>query len=258
MLKPDADGRLATREVDGLSDEDLARLNRLLPWQCFTLDARGRRFGRPASLIKRHRAQTIPDRRIVELDRRFRLAGLDVLEVGCFEGIHTAALVDLGARVTAVDARIENVIKTLVRLWAFGLTARVARCDVEVRAELEALPVVDVLHHCGVLYHLVDPVTHLRVLLPRVRRGVLLDTHYAEQGEATARYSVAGVEYAYRHYREGGRRSAFAGMYDHAKWLTLETLTALLQVAGFAEVEVAERRAERNGPRALIYAQRAT
>ena len=36
-------------------------------------------------------------------------------EVGCFEGIHTIALCQLGAEVVAVDARIENTVKRIAR-----------------------------------------------------------------------------------------------------------------------------------------------
>lgn len=253
----DAEGRVATERIDPLRDEDLKELNRLLPWQCFTLDSRGRQFGQPASAIKRNTPQRIPDKRITELDRRIPLAGLDVLEVGCFEAIHTIALLDLGARVTAIDSRIENVVKTVVRLWGFGLQADVRVCDVERPEEFARLPEVDVTHHVGVLYHLADPVRHLRQVMQRTRKAIMLDTHYAGEGAATKRYEVDGRSYAYQHYREKGRAAAFAGMYDHAKWLPIEVLTSLLKEGGFGQVDVAELREERNGLRTLIYASRA-
>lgn len=255
-FETDKEGRVATPRVDMLSDDDVRMLNEMLPWQCFTLDGRGRRFGKPASLIKRNAPQRIPDRRIVELNRRVPLAGLHVLEVGCFEAIHTIALADHGARVTAIDSRIENVLKTVVRLWAFGLAADVFVCDVERAADFDRVPEVDVTHHVGVLYHLADPVTHLRRVMARTRKAIMLDTHYAAEGEAIRRYSVDGRDYGYKHYQEKGRAAAFAGMYDHAKWLPLDTLTSLLKEGGFPRVDVAELRDERNGPRTLIYATR--
>lgn len=84
----------------------------------------------------------------------------------------------------------------------------------------------------------------------------MLDTHYARDDEATESYQVGGVSYRYKHYREGGREEAFAGMYDHAKWLPLETLVSILKANGFSNVDVAELRDERNGARALIFADR--
>jgi tRNA (mo5U34)-methyltransferase len=255
-IRTDKEGRVATPRVDALPDGDLKALNEMLPWQCFTLDGQGRRFGKPASLVKRNSPQAIPDRRIVELDRRIPLAGLHVLEIGCFEAIHTIALVDRGARVTAVDSRIENVVKTVTRLWGFGLHADVFQCDVEKADEFARVPEVDVTHHVGVLYHLADPVRHLRAVAARTRRAIMLDTHYAAPAEATQAYEVDGQRFAYKRFGEHGRKAAFAGMYDHAKWLPLDTLTSLLREGGFTNVDVAQLRDERNGPRTLIYATR--
>lgn len=255
-IRTDSDGHTETRYVDHLSDDDLARINDMLPWQCFTLDSNGRRFGKQASANKRNLPQIIPDRRITELNRRFPLAGLSVLEVGCFEGIHTIALSGYGANVIGIDSRIENVVKTMVRTWSFGFEATAFKCDVEQDADFAKVPEVDITHHMGVLYHLVDPVTHLKKLLTRTRKAILLDTHYALENEATKTYQVDGVDYRYKHFREGGREEAFAGMYDHAKWLPLATLVSILKAVGFSNVDVAELRDERNGARTLIYAHR--
>ena len=252
----DAEGRIATLHVDDLSDADLAVLNEMLPWQCFTLDSHGRQFGKAASSTKRNLPQNIPDRRIVELDRRFPLNGSTVLEVGCFEGIHTIALAAYGAKVIGIDSRIENVVKTNVRLWAFGIEATTFCCDVEQEADFVKIPTVDITHHIGVLYHLVDPVTHLLKILAQTRKAIVLDTHYAKDAEADHVFELRGVSYRYKHYREKGRSQAFAGMYDHAKWLTLDTLVSLLKSSGFLNVDVAELRNERNGARTLIYASR--
>ena len=83
------------RLIDTLPDEELERLNNLLPWHCFILDGKGRKFGRPASEQKRACAQPITSgatsgpalrRRwtIRELARRARLAEATVqrLEAG--------------------------------------------------------------------------------------------------------------------------------------------------------------------------------
>ena len=252
----DSEGRIATPHVDDLSDADLALLNEMLPWQCFTLDSNGRQFGKAASSTKRNLPQIIPDRRIVDLDRRFPLSGSTVLEVGCFEGIHTIALAACGAKVIGIDSRIENVVKTNVRLWAFGIEATIFRCDVEQEVDFAKIPTVDITHHIGVLYHLVDPVTHLLKILAQTRKAIVLDTHYAKDAEADRVFELHGVSYRYKHYREKGRSQAFAGMYDHAKWLTLDTLVGLLKGSGFSNVDVAELRDERNGARTLIYASR--
>lgn len=255
-IASDQCARILTPNVERLSDEELTRLNDLLPWKCFTLDSNGRRLGKPASERKRNVPQVVPDHRIAELNRRIPLAGLEVLEVGCFEGVHTAALAGYGATVTAVDSRIENVVKTIVRCWCFGHSIQAFKCDVESPADFALLPEVDVVHHIGVLYHLADPVSHLAAITAKARRAIMLDTHVARENEAAKSYEVNGMAYRYQEYREGGRDNVFAGMYEHAKWLLLETIEMLLRAHGFPLLHVAEMRDERNGLRALIYASR--
>lgn len=242
-------------QADDLPDGDLERLNALAPWSAFTLDAHGRRVGRAHSQKKRATPQAIPDPRIVELDRRYGLRGRRVLEVGCFEGIHTVALAIHGAQVTAVDGRIENVAKTAIRCALHGVQARIEVWDVE-RPPPARLDVgCDVLHDVGVLYHLADPVGYLRRQLPQVRQALMLDTHVCAPGSATASYESGGERFDVQPYREGGRADPFSGMQAHARWLPEATLVRVLEQAGFG-VDALDRRAERNGPRVLVYAQR--
>lgn len=254
--------RVVTKYVDVLDDRELQSLNRLLPWKCFTVDSNGRRFGNRAWAGKREQPQPVPDPRIVALNHRWDLRDKDVLELGCFEGVHTTGLCFFGAKVTAVDARIENVVKTIVRCAMFGYSPKVFLYDLEKGQDYEQLPRVDIVHHVGVLYHLTDPVHHLRMLLPRVKSGLMLDTHYANDSDAKHVYEVDGKEIRYQHYKEAGKSESgksavFAGMRDHAKWLRLDDILASLAERGFADVEVAENQKQRNGFRVLLYAQRA-
>jgi tRNA (mo5U34)-methyltransferase len=186
----------------------------------------------------------------------FGLAGKQVLEIGCFEGVHTVGLCTFGARVLAVDARVENVVKTIVRTAMFGFHPEVAVCDVEKAEDLARLPSVDFVHHVGVLYHLVDPVAHLRRLAGQVRRGMMIDSHVATAEMAKNSYESGGTSYRYYRHREGGASEVFSGMYDHAKWLLLDDLVAVLRAAGFTKVDVIEVRPERNGPRVRLHASR--
>lgn len=242
--------------VDLLTDGELEELNSLLPWKCFTADASGRRFGWPASASKRNVPQEIPDYRTPMLDAEFSLRGKHVLEVGCFEGVHTTGLATLGATVTAIDSRMENVVKTMVRTGFHGYPVKVFKCDVEKSEDFARLPEADIVHHIGVLYHLKDPVSHLLAMGRLAKVGVMLDTHIARPEEATRSYRAAGREFSYKHYREGGYENVFAGMYDHAKWLTLNTIRLLLTEIGFGRIRVIEERDERNGPRVLLIAAR--
>jgi tRNA (mo5U34)-methyltransferase len=241
--------------INGLKGEELAILNSLLPWAAFILDSNGRSFGSAYSSTKRNVPQDVPDHRIIELDRRYQLSGKHVLEAGCFEGIHTVGLARHGATVAAFDGRIENVVKTLVRCWAFNVRADVFFWNLEEEKPESSNIECDILHHVGVLYHLMDPIKHLSAVLPSVRQALMLDTHIALEDGVVNAHS-AGFDYRYTNFKEAGRKPPFAGLGDHAKWIVLDDLVRFLKQSGFTDVNIAEHRNERNGPRVLIYAHR--
>ena len=248
-------GQLEAPLVELLDDTDLESLNALLPWHCFTVDRRGRPFGRPAWSGKRDAPEQIPDRRIELFDQRFGLGDSHVLEVGCFEGIHTIALCDRADRVTAVDARIENVVKTIVRCSMFRRHPTVLTCDLERPGDAAQWLQADLCHHVGVLYHLSDPVRHLRELGTWIGRGLMLDTHYSAPESTDGSYDVDGERFPFQRFGER-RADPFSGMESHAKWLTLDDITGVLRASGFDAVEIVERRDERNGPRVLLFAEK--
>lgn len=248
--------RLSIPLIENLPADELARLNKLLPWRCFVLDGHGRQFGRRASRMKRTAPQPIPDRRIELLDSRFGLSDKAVLELGCFEGIHTIALARRARSVLAVDSRIEHVVKTMVRCAFFGVHPTVVRWNVEEPPPQGIDPACDILHHVGVLYHLLDPVRHLRAILPHVRKGLMLDTHVAPEGRRLDHYDSGGQRFACYTFRESGRAEAFSGVYGKSRWLTLDDLLSILTECGFGDVEVVETRAKKLSPRVLILARR--
>ncbi len=243
------------KPVELISDGELDKLNQLLPWACFTVDSSGRKLGRAFSDHKRNDPQDILDFRIVELNQRFALAGRSVLEMGCFEGVHTAALCQFGADVTAVDGRSEHVVKTQIRCGFYGHQPRIYCLDLEDHSMIK-LPEFDVMVHIGVLYHLTDPVHHLNTVLPRIRYAVLLDTHIARLEEVSESYVACGKLYPFRLYEEGGRGEPFSGMRDHAKWLLREDLLDILGKFGFHNIDYLAVENQRNGLRIRVLAQR--
>lgn len=254
-LYQQSENKISIPGLSELPDEELAMLNKLLPWSAFIIDEKERIFGKAYSAEKRNEPQTLPDRRIVELDRRYGLKDKRVLEAGCFEGIHTAALANLGASVAAFDGRIENVIKTLVRCWALQAKAEVFFWNLEHTQPASVDIKCDIFHHMGVLYHLTNPIAHMQATLPSVGQALMLDTHIAPEGELV-KACENGFDYRFYNFKESGRLPPFAGLGDHAKWLALEDLVAFIRLSGFNHIDVAEQRNERNGPRVLIYAHR--
>ncbi len=197
----------------------------------------------------------VPDKRVTLADARFGLKDLTVLEIGCFEGIHTADLARRARHVKACDSRIVNLAKTAVRCAMYQINATVFLWDVEQPLPRGQDASCDILFHVGVLYHLVDPIGHLRRIAPQVRRGVILDTHYAADNKATDTYVVNGDTFRCRQMDEGGVANVFSGMYQNARWLKLDDLVKVLADLGFGKVEVMTRE-ERHGPRVLILAER--
>ena len=109
------------------------------------------------------------------------------------------------------------------------------------------LPRFDVVFHCGVLYHLEDPVQHLRRLLPSCG-AIYLDTHFADDDEVTATLHSGGRAWRGRHYIEGGLADPFSGRGASAFWLRLADLREILDEEGFSCNSWGVRQ-ERNGPR---------
>ena len=200
--------------------------------------------------------QPIPDWRVPLADERFHLAGKSVLEVGCFEGVHTIALCRAAADVTAVDAHVVNVVKTVVRCNLYGLRPTVYRSDVETWGDDDGLA-FDVVFHVGVLYHLLDPVTHLARLGQVARVGLLLDTIVAREAQATESMTVGSRTLRFHRCAEPiGAFSVLAGMNPESRWLLLTDIVGLLHEAGFATVDVVSERDERNGRRVTLVASK--
>lgn len=236
-----------------INDEDLDQINKMLPWHAGTQLSDGRILGKlDARPGKRDLVQPIPDKRIKRLDQEIGLADKKVLEVGCFEGIHTIGLCSFGAEVTAVDLRPLNVIKTSVRLAAYGYSAKVFPIDVE-EPTLD-LPEFDIVFHCGVLYHLENPVSHLLRLLPRCQ-VIYLDTHVAAETDEDAVFEVDGRKFKGHQHHEAGWEDPFSGRGAGAFWLRTSDLIGLLDEGGF-DTETWSERDERNGKRVGLLARR--
>ncbi|MBI5882779.1 MAG: methyltransferase domain-containing protein [Elusimicrobia bacterium] len=236
-----------------ISDRDLEEINALLPWHAGTL-LRGRLLGRLGVLKgKRMFPDPVPDRRILWLDERLGLKEKSVLEVGCFEGIHTVGLRLFSRDVTAIDIRPVNVVKTLARLSYHGTSARVFQADVE---SLDSgFGRFDVIFHCGVFYHLAQPVEHL-FSLAGMCSHLFLDTHVAAEDRSHETLESRGVRYRGMSQKEGGWADPFSGKSARSFWLRESDLLEALGRAGFARVEFLERRRERHGPRVALLAYR--
>lgn len=248
---PGAEG-VSEFQQTGLPDAVLAEINRTLDWRAGTLLPDGRMIGKTFA-HKRPAPQPIPDHRITLLDRMWPLAGRSVLEVGCFEGIHTLGLMRYGANVTAIDVRPVNVIKTLTRVSLHGASVKAFVQDAS--ALNGAVGTFDLIFHFGVLYHMMDPVEHLAAL-GEISDRLFLDTHIAADKVVRGEYRVDGDDYDFDWRGESGWKDPFSGTAPKSRQLTMESLHKALEKAGFAHRQVLQERAERNGPRVLVFASK--
>jgi hypothetical protein len=101
------------------------------------------------------------------------LTGKTVIEFGPLEGSHTIALAQAAERVLVYELRPSNLCRTFLNCIKHNLR----NVDYYLADVNEVtLPKVDLLYHSGVLYHLGDPISHLKKIYG-VADLYLFDTH---------------------------------------------------------------------------------
>ena len=244
------EGRQSFRRLN-LSESAIRDVNSMLDWHAGT-EMGGQIIGRlGVTANKRTKPEAVPDYRIVKLHELINLTGKSILEVGCFEGIHTLGLRLYSEDVTAIDIRPSNVVKTLTRLSVYGSNAKVFIADVEkLSADFGRF---DLVFHCGVLYHLMSPVEHL-FAVAKMCRYLFLDTHIARDEPQLMEQNFAGHTYRGAYHDEAGWMDPFSGKDPKSFWMLKDDLYQALRHAGFSSISVIEEREERNGPRLAILA----
>ncbi|HET6883844.1 MAG TPA: class I SAM-dependent methyltransferase [Pirellulales bacterium] len=225
-----------------VNDRQLADINGAFDWLLTQRDAEGRAVGTgPRDFPLMHE-------RLEALLQHVSLAGLRVLEAGCLEGHMTAALCAAGAEMTAFDARPICLLKTFARCLAFGYHPRLLLHDAR---RLRELGTFDLLFHCGVFYHLDDPVTHLREIRD-VAPLIALDTHTAKPDETIEQ--LHGYEGHW--YRESGWGDEQSGLEERSFWLTKPALLRLFSDVGFTCERLLDDDHSMYGPRSMYLLRR--
>jgi SAM-dependent methyltransferase len=236
-----------------LGDDIIDEINQMFDWHAAAELPDGRLLGRIKPGGKRPVPNAIPDRRIQKLNDYVDLSDKSVLEIGCFEGIHTTGLGMFSPNVTGIDVRPVNVMKTLARLSLHGVDAQAFIADCEkIRAGFGSF---DVVFHFGVLYHLMHPVEHIKGL-GEICEYLYLDTHFTLDTIVDTTIEVDGASYHGKSIDEGGWKDPYSGKDAKAIHLTAGSLLLALEHAGFANRRIVQIRDERNGPRILILASK--
>ena len=179
------------------------------------------------------------------------VAGRTVLELGPFEGYHSAALEQAGAAtVVAVEASSTAYLKCLVVKEVLGLNARYLYGDVPAFLA-QSDEQFDVVWASGILYHQAEPITFLE-LAARHGDHLFLHTHYwdaarcAQIGTAD-RFDPArdvtvdwhGRSIRLHHYNSGSDTTTgtFAGgPRPFARWMSKDDLEFVLRELGLTQI----------------------
>ena len=179
------------------------------------------------------------------------VAGKTVLELGPFEGYHTASLEAAGAAsVTSVEASRTAYLKCLVVKELLGLKAKLLYGDV--LAYLESTPErFDVVWASGILYHQADPITFLEAVSQH-GDNLFLHTHYFQadrvpgmpakdrfrpSADTTVTWHGRDIRLHRYEYEADTAQGTFAGgPRTYACWLEREDIEFILTELGLSQI----------------------
>lgn len=181
---------------------------------------------------------------------RWSFHGSKVLELGAYNGRNTWQLSVAGAKVDAIEPRLQNVEAwcTMCR----PLPGLVRAAPAIWHGTLEDMPAAshaDLIFHVGVLYHLADPLPHLK-RLPALSPRLYLNTHITTDEDADSR--LDGLDG--RWYSEPQHNNR-AGLDPRSFWFTRSALFDVLAAVGYASTQVVTEHVEANGPRIGLWCE---
>jgi len=174
-----------------------------------------------------------------ELNALFPLKGKKVIEFGPFDGYQTAGLTHLGANVTAIEARAENVIKTRAAFSALGLPVHIAMDDFH-NVHSGRYGRFDLAFAHGVYYHSIAPFVFLENLISlsdNVFLGGFCATHALPTSDwETLKYG--GRDYRVKKYFE--TTGYTAGIHDVAYFFEAQDLMEFFRSKGYTVTVISD------------------
>lgn len=226
-----------------MNSELKAEFEKLGPW-VFQFKIEGEIYGGGVSAIGD-----------IRMERFLRYAPrlATVLELGSLEGAHSIILAQQPGvrRVLALEGRPFNLRKArFIKELFDARNLEFAEANLE-ETDLSAYGNFDAVFCSGLLYHLPEP-WKLIAQLPAVAPVLFIWTHYAKEEEG----SEVAPGLRGKICVEGGSEEPLSGMSATATWLTLESLTALLNRSGYRSVTVIDDNpAHPNGPAVTLGAR---
>lgn len=195
-----------------------------------------------------------------------------VLELGPLEGGHTFMLSQAGAReITAIESNKRAFVKCLVTKEALGYRANLLLGDFipflqKLKAEGRKY---DFLLASGVLYHMVDPVHTLDLLLS-VSNQVGIWTHFYDGSVIIPKwpkkfdpkphyvdYKGSKLETHRQEYEDALAWNGFCGgSAPYSYWMTKDSIASMLAAHGFRYEILSEDTQHQNGPCMLLFAEK--
>jgi ubiquinone/menaquinone biosynthesis C-methylase UbiE len=170
--------------------------------------------------------------------------GLECLDIGCHEGFYSLAMARRGMRVTAIDAREENLKRARFVAEAMGIhNVSYAQGRVETLATEQSrqFPLTLFL---GVLYHVEDPMLCLRQVSAVTGEMCVIETQVVDEVEGAAEWGARDWQRPYQgilavidetgEFDNGGRETGVTPM---ATCPSPKALRFMLRQAGFRRVE---------------------
>jgi len=186
--------------------------------------------------------------------------GKSILELGPFEGYHTAMLEARGAaHITAIEANTRSFLKCLITKEVMGLTRTSVMLGNFVDFMRESDERFDILIASGVLYHLPHPDEAL-ALMSRVSSRLFIQTHYYDPGpiakshfanqftEIPGQGADGKLTYHRMEYQDRDSPLYNGGVNAYTHWLTRHDMLGLLEGLGFEIDIVFEETDNPNGP----------
>ena len=174
-----------------------------------------------------------------ELNALLPLKGRKVIEFGPFDGYQTAGLTHLGANVTAIEARAENVVKTRAAFSALGLPVHIAMDDFH-NVHAGRYGRFDLAFAHGVYYHSIAPFVFLENLVS-LSDNIFLGGFCATDGLPTSDWEFlkyGGRDYRVKKYSE--TIGYTAGIHDVAYFFEAQDLMAFFKNKGYSVTVISD------------------
>ena len=173
-----------------------------------------------------------------------RLAGLECLDIGCHEGFYAIQMSRHGMKVSAVDAREENLRRARFAAAASGAEISFRQGRVETLAGDEGRTYALTLF-LGVLYHVEDPMLCLRQVAAVTGEMCLIETQVVDEMEGSTEWGAQEWTRPYKgilaiidesgEFDNGNRETGVTPM---ATCPSPKALLFMLRQAGFSRAEI--------------------